>query len=209
MYKCGFFTWKALARALAPSFSRRFLPAINTLSLSGAPRADDCLWHSIRASARIYTNHTAQSLSAIRCKHVLYLSCVEHVCSSLFFYFVVCLGTGQDWFEICFFTVTESKHMKTFSMAAWLLTFPPPIPMPQLLSLSSLRVWQDGLFSSCSIPFTPSGPKALSLRSSSVSLAPALINPLPKDLWWKQKNMICGETFLKEQETIHAFITNL
>lgn len=55
-----FCTWKALARARAPSFSRRFLPAINTLSLSGAPFADDCLWHSIRASARIYTNHTAQ-----------------------------------------------------------------------------------------------------------------------------------------------------
>lgn len=64
--------------------------------------------------------------------------------------------------------------------------------MPQLLSLSSLSVWQEGLLSSCSIPFTPSGPKALSLKSSSVSLAPALINALPRHLWWKhtKKNIL-------------------
>lgn len=63
--KVGVFcTWKALAKALAPSFSRRFLPAINTLSLSGAPRDDDCLWHSIRASAKIYIKHT--NMDAVR-----------------------------------------------------------------------------------------------------------------------------------------------
>lgn len=63
-------TWKALARARAPSFSRRFLPAMNTLSLSGAPCADDCLWHAIRDSARIYTHHTALLRSALGCRHV-------------------------------------------------------------------------------------------------------------------------------------------
>lgn len=51
-------TRKALARAWAPSFSRRFRPATNTLSFSGVPLAEDCLWHSIRASARIYKTHT-------------------------------------------------------------------------------------------------------------------------------------------------------
>lgn len=50
-------TRKALARAWAPSFSRRFRPATNTLSFSGVPLAEDCLWHSIRASARICETH--------------------------------------------------------------------------------------------------------------------------------------------------------
>lgn len=58
-------TWKALARARAPSFSRRFLPAMNTLSLSGAPCADDCLWHSMRASARIYTKRRYKSVMQV------------------------------------------------------------------------------------------------------------------------------------------------
>lgn len=66
-------TWKALARALAPSFSKRFLPATNTLSLSGAPRADDSLWHPVRASAKIYTKQTTPLLTS---QSLLY---VEHV----------------------------------------------------------------------------------------------------------------------------------
>lgn len=78
------------------------------------------------------------------------------------------------------------------------LTFPPPIPMPQLLSFSTLKVWQEGLFRSCSIPFTPSGPKALSLRSNSVSLAPALINALPRDLWWKHRQRTREAVRLRE-----------
>ena len=142
------FTWKALARALAPSFSRRFLPAMNTLSLSGDPRDEDCLWPSIRASARI-------------CLHQINYR--SHIKNPFHFWGLF--------------------HHFERNNDAWELTFPPPIPIPQLLSLSSLSVWQEGLFNSCSIPLTPSGPKALSLKSSSVSLAPALINALPRDLY--------------------------
>lgn len=58
----SFSTWKALARALAPSFSRRFLPATNTLSLSGDPWAEACLWHSISASARICSHQISYRL---------------------------------------------------------------------------------------------------------------------------------------------------
>lgn len=80
------------------------------------------------------------------------------------------------------------KHVP-FSLIHWKLVvlgqlaFPPPTPMPQLLSFSSLRVWQEGLSNSRSIPFTPSGPKALSLRFSSVSRTPAHTNASPRHLW--------------------------
>ena len=45
---------------------------MNTLSLSGAPCADDCLWHSIRASARIYTNHRYKSMMQILFSSILF-----------------------------------------------------------------------------------------------------------------------------------------
>ena len=135
-------TWTALARAEAPSFSKRFLPATNTLSLSAAPVAVACLWHSIRASAKICTIQSAAVISHGPCS----LTCWELAVLGLF-------------------------------------TFPPPTPMPQLLSFSCLKVWQERLFNSRSIPFTPSGPKALSLRSSSVSRTCAHINASPRHLW--------------------------
>lgn len=62
-------------------------------------------------------------------------------------------------------------------------TLPPPMPMPQLLSLSSCRVKQAELFSRASKPRTPSGPNALSLRSSSTSWAPAVMSPSPSEIW--------------------------
>lgn len=148
MLNCCCCTWKAFARAWAPSFSKRLRPATNTLSFSGVPLAEDCLWHSIRASARIYKTHTHTHATVI----------------------------GTSWIRL----VESFKPKMVFGGLCWhrmrrALTFPPPMPMPQLLSLNSLSVWQEGLFSSCSIPFTPSGPKALSLKSSSISRAPALI----------------------------------
>lgn len=135
-------TWKALARARAPSFSRRFLPAMNTLSLSGAPMAVDRLWQAIRASARICTHRRQPS--------------------------------SPRPFGLVGRSLPAPRARP--------LTFPPPTPMPQLLSFSSLRLWQQGLFSSRSIPLTPSGPKALSLRSSSVSRTPAHISASPRQL---------------------------
>ena len=62
-------------------------------------------------------------------------------------------------------------------------TLPPPMPMPQLLSLSSCSVKQAELLSRASKPRTPSGPKALSLRSSSTSWAPAVMSPSPREIW--------------------------
>lgn len=62
-------------------------------------------------------------------------------------------------------------------------TLPPPMPMPQLLSFSSCRVKQAELFSRASKPRTPSGPNALSLRSSSTSWAPAVMSPSPREIW--------------------------
>lgn len=92
-------------------------------------------------------------------------------------FILVCLGPSHG---------DDTSKTQNSSVAISQLTFPPPTPIPQLLSLSTLSVWQEGLFSSCSIPFTPSGPKALSLRSSSVSLAPAVIIAPPRNLWWKR-----------------------
>lgn len=66
-------------------------------------------------------------------------------------------------------------------------TLPPPMPMPQLLSLSSWRVKQAELLSRASKPRTPSGPKALSLRSSSTSCAPAVMSPSPSEVWTQRR----------------------
>lgn len=52
-------TPKASAKAVAPSFSRRFLPATKTFSASGLPWALDFRWHSVRAAARIWGRQEA------------------------------------------------------------------------------------------------------------------------------------------------------
>lgn len=167
-------TWKAFARAWAPSFSRRFRPATNTLSFSGDPLAEDCLWHSIRASAKIYKTHTHTTTTII----ITLITIIHNV--TRFSQFVWTGGIFQS--KDCTLRGLLAKITKKRSAH----TFPPPMPMPQLLSFSSLSVWQEGLFSSCSIAFTPSGPKALSLKSSSVSRAPELIMALLRCFWWRQ-----------------------
>ena len=63
------------------------------------------------------------------------------------------------------------------------LTLPPLLPRPLLLNLSTLREKQEGLISSAVTALTPSGPNALSLRSSSVRWASAFITPSPKAVW--------------------------
>lgn len=78
--------------------------------------------------------------------------------------------------------INEEKRLTMNRVTGW-LTFPPPMPMPQLLSRSSRSVWQVVLLSNFSMPFTPSGPNALSLRSKTVSLAPAIIKASPREFY--------------------------
>ena len=47
-------TLKRADKAIAPSFSNRFLPDIKTFNFKGVPAATLALWHSISASERIY-----------------------------------------------------------------------------------------------------------------------------------------------------------
>ena len=76
------------------------------------------------------------------------------------------------------------------------LTFPPLGPSPLLLNLSTLREKHDGLVSSVVNALTPSGPNALSLRSSSVRWASALITPSPSAVCKRASKVYCQQEYI-------------
>ncbi len=62
-------------------------------------------------------------------------------------------------------------------------TFPPPIPIPVLLNFSTFKEKHAGLVSRLTTASIPDGPKALSLRSSSVSWACDWMTASPRAVW--------------------------
>lgn len=115
-------TWKAWARAVAPSFSSRFLPAMNTFRLRGAPAALDCLWHSVSAAARIWWNshreynQHASLQTYITCK--LTKKCVCFcVCLTLFGYVGHCI-TNRSQFK-CTASIQMIPWKWTFFFEVW------------------------------------------------------------------------------------------
>lgn len=81
-------------------------------------------------------------------------------------------GNGKQLMKLSLFKAKQNS-----------LTFPPPMPKPLLLSSSSRRLKQLELWRRSTSPSTPRGPKALSLKSSTVKWQFADIMAVPRCFW--------------------------